>query len=71
MYQVLNYGHAYKAKRIILLFPYASGNQTEGVTDKWESQGDDPPIPLDIATIDIRRKPDQITANLPRQLELR
>ena len=50
VYQILNYGQAYNAKRIVLLYPWRQGLE-EGINRRWIVVGAEQR--LDIATIDV------------------
>ena len=50
VYQILNYGQAYKAKRLVLLYPWRQGLE-EGINRRWTVEGAQ--RRLDIATIDV------------------
>ena len=50
VYQILNYGQAYKAKRLVLLYPWRQGLE-EGINRRWIVVGAE--RRLDIATIDV------------------
>ena len=58
IYQMLAYGRAYGAVRVILLYPWHGdiGHQT-GVVRRWTSAGADS-LRLDIATVDVGRPKD-------------
>ena len=51
VYQILNYGQAYKAKRLVLLYPWRQGLE-KGINQRWMVEG--AARCLDIATIDVR-----------------
>ena len=51
IYQMLVYGQAYRAKRLVLLYPWLSGLGTKGINRSWRVQGTE--TPLDIATVDV------------------
>ena len=50
VYQILNYGQRYKAKRLVLLYPWRQGLE-EGINRRWIVEGAE--RRLDIATIDV------------------
>lgn len=50
VYQMLNYGQAYDAPRLVLLYPWHSG-LTEGINRKWTVVGTN--RRLDVATVDV------------------
>ena len=55
IYQMLAYGRSYNASRIVLLYPwYQDLNAEQGIDCYWEVVGSDQ-LPLDIATIDVRK----------------
>lgn len=51
VYQMLAYGHAYKAKRLILLYPWHQGFERDGMQKHWNVHGTE--MVLDVATVDI------------------
>ena len=51
IYQMLVYGQAYRAKRLVLLYPWLSGLGEKGINRSWRVQGT--LTPLDIATVDV------------------
>lgn len=53
VYQMLAYGHAYKAKRLILLYPWHQGLERDSIQNQkpWNVHGTE--MVLDIATVDI------------------
>ena len=51
VYQILNYGQAYKAKRLVLLYPWRQGLE-KGINRRWRVEG--AARCLDIATVDVR-----------------
>ncbi len=61
IYQMLAYQRAYKARRLILLYPWQKGLGTPGVCRRWRVDGSS--TPFDIATVDIA-KPDRIAQTL-------
>lgn len=50
VYQILNYGQAYDAERLVLLYPWRQGLE-EGINRRWTVEGAQ--RRLDIATIDV------------------
>lgn len=50
VYQMLAYARAYRAKRIVLLYPWHAGLPEPGVCRQWRSPDG---VPFDIATVDI------------------
>ena len=69
IYQMLAYGRSYDASRIVLLYPwYQDLNAVQGIDCYWEVVGSDR-LPLDIATIDVR-KSENIKQNLSRLFDL-
>ncbi len=70
IYQVLEYGRAYDASRIILLYPWHQKfSQNDGINDEWEAN-DSSKLPLDIATVDLSKEPQEIISQLPFKLRL-
>lgn len=58
IYQMLAYGRAYRAARVILLYPWHSGiGDDTGVVRRWASAGAGS-MRLDIATVDVGRPED-------------
>ena len=54
VYQMLAYSRAYRAKRLILLYPWHAGlNEKSGIYKRWLVAGSDDDIPFDIATVDV------------------
>ena len=54
IYQMLVYGQAYGAKRLVLLYPWRSELGEKGIIRSWRVQGTHTPLtPLDIATVDV------------------
>ena len=51
IYQMLVYGQAYRAKRLVLLYPWLSGLGEKGINRSWRVQGTQ--THLDIATVDV------------------
>ena len=51
VYQMLVYGQAYRAKRLVLLYPWLSELGTKGINRSWRVQGTQ--TPLDVATVDV------------------
>ncbi len=51
VYQMLAYGRAYQAKRLVLLYPWHNHLTTPGVCRSWRVKGSS--MVLDIATVDI------------------
>ena len=55
IYQILAYGHAYGAARVILLYPWHKEvGLTEGVVRRWTATGTNP-FPMHIAAVDVGR----------------
>lgn len=54
VYQILNYGQAYKAKQLVLLYPWRQG-LGKGVNRSWRVQGAE--RHLHIATVDVGEPP--------------
>jgi len=66
IYQVLTYAHAYDASRAILLYPWHEGLSTDDANYEWVASGPrNPPLRLDIATIDISQH-DDVVPNLAK-----
>lgn len=58
IYQMLTYGRAYKADRLILLYPWREGiDHTEGVIRCWKATGVDN-FSMHIATVDVGSRKD-------------
>ena len=69
IYQMLAYGRSYNASRIVLLYPwYQDLNAEQGIDCYWEVVDSDQ-LPLDIATIDVR-KSENIEQNLSSLFDL-
>lgn len=51
IYQMLVYGQAYRAKRLVLLYPWLPELGRKGINRSWRVQGTQ--TPLDIATVDV------------------
>ena len=51
IYQMLAYGQAYGAQRLVLLYPWRSELGEKGIIRSWRVQGTQ--TPLDIATVDV------------------
>ncbi len=66
IYQVLSYGHAYKAKRLMLLYPWHEDLGAPGICRVWQVRG--APMTLAVATVDIGR-PDSIQTVLREIVE--
>ncbi len=66
IYQILAYGRAYDASRVILLYPWHTdyGESRKGISDQWKSAGT-PSFAVDIATVDIQ-EPKCVVAELTR-----
>ena len=65
VYQVLAYGRAYDASRIILLYPWHQNiSQSDGIKDEWEAN-DSSRLPLDVVTVDLSKDPREIVDRLP------
>ncbi len=52
-FQMLAYGQAYRAKRVILVYPWHSGIGDEGINRRWTVTGAD--YRLETATVDVGR----------------
>ena len=68
IYQMLTYGRSYNASRIVLLYPWHQGlDREQGIDCHWKAVSDEE-LPLDIATIDVRksRTSEEIELNLSR-----
>ena len=57
VYQMLAYARAYKAKRLVLLYPWHSGMGRQGIRKRWRIAGTS--TPFDVATVDVG-KPDSV-----------
>ncbi len=69
IYQMLAYGRSYNASRIVLLYPwYRNLSADQGIYCNWKAAFDNN-LPLDIATIDIR-KTKKIEQNLSRLIDI-
>ena len=53
IYQVLTYGDAYNAERLVLLYPWHSDVDRPGLSRRWTLSGST--LPLDIMTVDVGR----------------
>lgn len=53
VYQMLTYATAWKAKRLILLYPWHQGLQPQGIERRWRVAANG--CPFDVATIDVGR----------------
>lgn len=53
VYQLLTYATAWKAKRLILLYPWHRGLQPQGIERRWRVAANG--CPFDVATIDVGR----------------
>ena len=64
VYQMLAYGQAYEAKRLILLYPWSEElGKPEGICARWKAVGTG--CPFDVATVDVgQRKQRDIEAAL-------
>lgn len=61
VYQMLAYSRAYRARRLILLYPWCEGLGTPGVCRRWQVSGT--PTLFDVATVDVGR-PNHVGATL-------
>ena len=57
VYQMLAYARAYKARRLVLLYPWYAGMGQPGVCHRWQITGTE--TPFHVATVDIG-KPDSV-----------
>ena len=57
IYQMLAYARAYKARRLVLLYPWHAGMGQPGVYRRWRIAGTE--TPFEIATVDVG-KPDSV-----------
>lgn len=58
IYQMLAYGRAYRAARVILLYPWREEvSHTKGVISRWTATGADP-FPMHVAMVDVGRPKD-------------
>lgn len=65
IYQMLAYGQSYRAKRLVLVHPWHSGiGVGEGLNRRWSVEG--ALRQLEVVTVDISRKPDEIMHLLDR-----
>ncbi len=53
VYQLLTYATAWKAKRLILLYPWHRGLQPQGIERRWRVAANG--CPFDVATVDVGR----------------
>lgn len=53
VYQMLTYATAWKAKRLILLYPWHRGLQPQGIERRWRVAANG--CPFDVATVDVGR----------------
>ncbi len=53
VYQMIAYGLAYKAKRLMLLYPWHQGLDCGFIQKHWNVQGVEPKMELYVATIDV------------------
>ena len=53
VYQMLAYARAFRASRLILLYPWTRELPPEGRAREWTAAGSD--LPFEVATIDVRR----------------
>ena len=61
VYQMLAYANAYKAKRLILLYPWYDDFGDPGIMRRWTVSGSS--VPFEIATVDVG-KPNDVAAQL-------
>ena len=55
VYQMLAYGQAYEAKRLILLYPWSEElGKPEGICARWKAAGTD--CPFHVATVDVGQR---------------
>lgn len=70
IYQLLAYARAYNAKRIILLYPWHRGLDSQpGIYCHWHTAGES--IPFDIATVDVSKPTIEIRDTLGKIINLR
>lgn len=63
IYQLLTYARAYRAQRVILLYPWHRNlNQTHGIFRQWRAAGDT--VPFDIATVDVSKPNHEVRKTL-------
>jgi len=68
VYQILAYGHAYNAKRLILLYPWHQGIKLHGVQKRLDVHGTS--MVLDVATIHVGA-PQDVPKNLKEMYDYR
>ena len=61
VYQMLAYGHAYEARRLVLLYPWHEGLAGTGVLRRWRAPRTE--MVLEVATVDVGR-PETVAATL-------
>ena len=61
VYQMLAYSRAYRAKRLILLYPWCEGLGKPGICRRWHVSG--ATTSFDVATVDVGR-PDEVADTL-------
>ena len=66
VYQMLAYQRAYKAKRLVLVYPCQAGFEAPGIHRRWSVDGTT--IPFEIATVDIA-KPKSVGDTLIKAIE--
>ena len=72
IYQLLAYARAYRAQRVILLYPWHRNlNQPHaGICERWRSAGD-PTTEFDIATVDVSKPNHEVRETLRKILDSR
>ena len=70
IYQLLAYARAYRAQRVILLYPWHRNlNQPHaGICERWRSAGD-PTTEFDIATVDVSKPNHEVRKTLRKILD--
>ena len=63
IYQMAAYGAAYRAKRVVLIYPWHDGMDRPGIVRNWTMRGAG--RPLDVAAVDVGR-PDEVVESLRR-----
>ncbi len=69
VYQMIAYGLAYKAKRLMLLYPWHQGLDCGFIQKHWNVQGVEPKMELYVATIDVGA-PEDVPTKLGRRFGL-
>ncbi len=68
VYQLLAYARAYRAQRVILLYPWHRNlNQPHGIFRQWRAAGD--AVPFDIATVDVSKPNHEVRETLREILD--